>query len=221
MLHGLFITGTGTSVGKTVVAAALLHRYRASAPLRYWKPIQTGIEQDDDTGMVRRLGACTDRELLCDGIRLAGPVSPHLAAELSEVDIRIAELCDCIAGEPASTRWIIEGAGGVLVPLNESEMMIDLMACLQLPVLVVARAELGTINHTLLTLEALRVRALQVAGIVMVGVRNAGNRDAIERYGNISVLGELPFVADLTPGKLGLWANSELDPSGHLLNYLK
>src|SRR6185295_1050959 len=110
---------------------------------------------------------------------------------------------------------------GVLVPLNESEMMIDLMACLQLPVLVVARAELGTINHTLLTLEALRVRALQVAGIVMVGVRNAGNRDAIERYGNISVLGELPFVADLTPGKLGLWANSELDPSGHLLNYLK
>jgi dethiobiotin synthetase len=75
MLHGLFITGTGTSVGKTVVAAALMHRYRSIAPLRYWKPIQTGIERDDDTAVVRDLGACRDEELLNDGVRLSGTES--------------------------------------------------------------------------------------------------------------------------------------------------
>jgi len=215
MLHGLFITGTGTSVGKTVVAAALMHRYRSIAPVRYWKPIQTGIERDDDTAEVRRLGACNDDELLNDGIRLAGPVSPHLAAELSQTQIHIQELVGTVE-KFASTSWIIEGAGGVLVPVNETELMIDLLVHLQLPVLVVSRAELGTINHTLLTLEALRARALRVAGVVMVGIRNAGNRDAIERYGNVAVLGEMPDIPNLTPEAVALWANAELDPNGSL-----
>jgi malonyl-CoA O-methyltransferase len=120
-----------------------------------------------------------------------------------------------------STNWVIEGAGGILVPLNESELMIDLMVALQLPVLVVSRAELGTINHTLLTLEALRVRALRIAGVVMVGVRNASNRDAIEHYGNVAVLGEMPELAVLTPEAVALWANAELDPSGSLRSYFQ
>jgi len=171
--------------------------------------------------MVRCLGACSDGELFCDGIRLPGTVSPHLAAELSEIRIDMAELANRIANEPISTRWIVEGAGGVMVPLNECELMIDLMVHLQLPVLVVSRAELGTINHTLLTLEALRGRALQVAGVVIVGVRNSSNRDAIEHFGNVQVLGEMPEIPNLTAGALGLWANSELDPSGSLLNYLQ
>jgi dethiobiotin synthetase len=214
MLHGLFITGTGTSVGKTVVASALMHRYRSMVPLRYWKPIQTGIERDDDTAAVRYLGNCSEGELLDDGIRLSGPVSPHLAAELNQAPIHIPELLRMVEAPP--TNWVIEGAGGVLVPLNESELMIDFMVHLQLSVLVVARAELGTINHTLLTLEVLRVRALRIAGVVMVGVRNNSNRDAIEHYGNIAVLGEMPEVPTLTPEAVALWANAELDPSGSL-----
>lgn len=215
MLRGLFITGTGTGVGKTVVAAALMHRYREIAPLRYWKPIQTGIERDDDTATVRYLGGCKDDEVLNDGIRLSGPVSPHLAAELNQTKIHIQELM-CTLERFDATNWIIEGAGGVLVPLNESELMIDLMIQLQLPVLVASRAELGTINHTLLTLEALRARALRVAGVVMVGVRNASNRDAIEHYGNVAVLGEMPEIPNLTAEALALWANAELDPGGSL-----
>jgi len=214
MLHGLFITGTGTNVGKTVVAAAVMHRYRSMAPLRYWKPVQTGSERDDDTAVVRQLGACKDRELLDEGIRLSGPVSPHLAAELSQTRIHIPELLRMVETRP--TNWVIEGAGGVLVPLNESELMIDFMVQLQLPILVVSRAELGTINHTLLTLEALRARALGIAGVVMVGVRNNSNRDAIEHYGNIAVLGEMPELPTLTPEAVALWANAELDPSGRL-----
>jgi len=152
--------------------------------------------------------------LLDEGIRLSGPVSPHLAAELSQTRIHIPELLRMVETRP--TNWVIEGAGGVLVPLNESELMIDFMVQLQLPILVVSRAELGTINHTLLTLEALRARALALAGVVMVGVRNNSNRDAIEHYGNISVLGEMPELPTLTPEAVALWANAELDPSGRL-----
>src|SRR4051812_23209610 len=121
MLHGLFITGTGTGVGKTVVASAVMHRYRTSARVRYWKPVQTGIERDNDTAAVRYLGNCNEGELLDDGIRLSGPVSPHLAAELNQTQIHIQELIRMVETAP-STNWVIEGAGGVLVPLNESEL---------------------------------------------------------------------------------------------------
>jgi dethiobiotin synthetase len=217
MLHGLFITGTGTGVGKTVVAAAMMQRYRSISQLRYWKPIQTGIERDDDTAVVHHLGACKENELLLDGIRLSGPVSPHLAAQLNQTRIQVPDLVRIVKEIP-SVSWLIEGAGGVLVPLNESELMIDFMVHLQLPVLVVSRAELGTINHTLLTLEALRSRALQVMGVVMVGVRNASNRNSIERYGDTAVLGEMPEIPTLTPEAVRLWANAELDPNGTLRN---
>jgi len=215
MFHGLFITGTGTGVGKTVVSAAIMQRFRSTAALRYWKPVQTGIETDDDTAVVRYLGGCVEREILSNGIRLPGPVSPHLAAQLSRVHIRIPDLVQLL-DEPPAINWIVEGAGGVLVPLNESELMIDLMRYLHLPVLVVSRAEVGTINHTLLTLEALRARALRIAGVVMVGVRNSSNREAIEHYGNIPVLGELPHITALTPKTLELWANAELDAGDSL-----
>lgn len=220
MLRGLFITGTGTGVGKTVVSAALMHRYRTAA-LCYWKPIQTGIETDDDTTTVQQLGGCSDSEVLHDGVRLPHPVSPHLAAELHHTSIRIPDITAHIANTSSSTRWIVEGAGGVLVPLNDSDLMIDLMIHLQLPVLVVSRTELGTINHTLLTLEALRARSLQAAGVVMVGMPNSSNRDAIEHYGKVPVLGTMPHIESLTANTVGAWASAELDISGQLRSYLQ
>jgi dethiobiotin synthetase len=93
--------------------------------------------------------------------------------------------------------WIVEGAGGVLVPLNARELMIDLIGRLQLPVIVAARSGLGTINHTTLTLEALRSRQIAVAGVIMIGEPNAENRAAIERYARVRVLGELPILQPL------------------------
>ncbi len=221
MLRGLFITGTGTDVGKTVVSAALMHRYRTKISLRYWKPIQTGIEHDNDTETVRHLGNCAAEELLDDGIRLPKPVSPHLAAELSHTTIRIDELIARIANLPKTTRWIVEGAGGVLVPLNDSELMIDFMQQLQLPTIVVARSELGTINHTLLTLEALRSRSFSVAGVVMVGPLHVSNRKTIEQFGNIAVLGELPPIPSLDAKHLQRWASNELDRTNVLRGYLQ
>ena len=218
-MKGLFVTGTDTGVGKTVAAAALMHRYRGVGPLRYWKPIQTGIEIDDDTATVRRLGACSDDEFFDQGVRLPKPVSPHLAAHWAGQRIDLAELRR-LAGDDDAT-WIVEGAGGLLVPVNESQTMADWIADLALPVLVVARTSLGTINHTLLTLEALRARRLPVAGVMMIGEPNADNRAAIEQYGHVPVLAEMPFLAPLDAGLLATWSVAHLDPHGRLLEFLR
>ena len=217
-MKGLFITGTDTGVGKTVAAAALMCRYRGSVPLRYWKPIETGVELDDDTATVRELAGCAEQEILAQGLRLPKPVSPHLAARWSGTRIDLAELAALPESDGAA--WIVEGAGGLLVPVNESETMADWIGLLGLPVVVVARTALGTINHTLLTLEALRARELRVAGVLMNGAPNADNRAAIEHYGRVPVIGELPALEALNHAALTACA-LRLDPSHLLLEYLR
>ncbi len=127
-----------------------------------------------------------------------------------------------LAAQPPSSRWIVEGAGGVLVPLNESALMTDLMVRLALPVVVVARTRLGTINHTLLTLEALAARSLAVAGVVMVGSAQSSKTGArSKRYGRVRVIGELPRLDPLTPRALARWAASELDAAGRLQEWMR
>jgi dethiobiotin synthase len=221
MLRGLFVTGTDTGVGKTTLAAALVHRYRGLGTLRYWKPVQTGIEQDDDTASVLKLADCVESEVHARGVRLRKPVAPYLAAELAGTRITIADVLRYVSDEPEDVRWIAEGAGGVLVPLNESESMIDLMTALRLPALIAGRSSLGTINHTLLTIETLRRRKLEIAGVVLVGNRNSDNRAAIERFGSVTVVGEMPHFMALTADSLGQWATSEFDPRGELARYFQ
>jgi dethiobiotin synthetase len=191
-MTGLFVTGTGTNIGKTVVSAALLCRYRNVVPICYWKPVQTGAPEDDDTAIVKDLAACNHEEICGSGIRLPRALSPHLSAELSGTRIEISEIVQSVRDSNPRQRWLVEGAGGVLVPLNAKEFMADLMSALGLPVVIVASSQLGTINHTLLTLEALRQRSITVAGVILNGDPNADNRRAIETLGEVSVLGEMP-----------------------------
>jgi dethiobiotin synthase len=198
MMHGLFVTGTDTGIGKTTVSAALMLRLTRPA-FRYWKPIQTGIEQDNDTEMVARLSGAPAERILDEGVRLRRPLSPHLAARLSDTAISLADLLSIASRQPTTDRWIVEGAGGVLVPINDRANMTDVMLGLGLPALIVARSGLGTINHTLLTIEALRHRRVPIAGVVMVGERNADNRAAVERFGKVRVVGELPWLDAVTP----------------------
>ena len=193
-MRGLFVTGTDTGVGKTVLSAALMLRYPQAC---YWKPIQTGLESD--TAEVRRLSG---GRVLDEGVRLPDPVSPHLAARRAGITIELP------SRDRDSAVYIVEGAGGVLVPVNDSQNMADLMLLLGLPVVVAVRTTLGTINHTLLTIEALRVRAVRVAGVVMIGHCNAENREAIEHYGNVAVIAEMPRFDPLTPKSLGAWAKT-------------
>lgn len=220
MPRGLFVTGTDTGVGKTVVSAALLRRYGPRTTLQYWKPIQTGIEQDDDTAEVRRLTAGVRAHLLDQGVRLPRPVSPHLAAALAGTSIDLGDVLAPFAQASGRSAWIVEGAGGVLVPINRSVLMVDLMAAVALPVLIVSRSTLGTINHTLLTLDSLRARSIPVAGVVMVGELHPENREAIEQYGKIPVVGELPRLDPLTADGLARWVDAWHDGE-RLWEYLR
>jgi dethiobiotin synthetase len=229
MLRGIFVTGTDTNVGKTVVSAALLIRYRAEAPLRYWKPIETGNRDSGcgiragDTAEVARLSRASETEIANVGVRLPDPVSPHLAAQRAGTRITVTttvkllnEIESRIPNPESRPRWIVEGAGGTLVPINEREMMVDLMRALDLPVLIAARSALGTINHTLLTIEGLRRRMLRVAGVVMMGEPNDENRLAIEKYGSAEVIAQMPRFDPLTPEALDRWVATEFDRSGVL-----
>ncbi|HEV2198291.1 MAG TPA: dethiobiotin synthase [Bryobacteraceae bacterium] len=220
MIRGLFVTGTDTGVGKTVACAALLHRYRGVAPLCYWKPVQTGMECDDDTNEVRRLASARDAEIFDQGLRFDKPVSPHLAAKRAGQTISLHRLRRLLpSGE--ETRWIVEGAGGALVPLNDASTMADFMAMLGLPVVIAARSGLGTVNHTLLTMEALRSRSIGIAGIVMIGDPDEHNAEAIERYGRAPVIAQMPRFDPLTPESLAEWSFQHFDPRGLLRERLR
>jgi dethiobiotin synthetase len=224
--RGLFVTGTDTGVGKTVVSALLLRRFGGIA-LRYWKPIQTGVECDDDTVEVLRLSGASADAVLADGVRLQHPISPHLAAERAGTRIDVADLAarfvreqvDVSQGPHMAPGWIVEGAGGVLVPINDRENMADLIAALALPALVVARTHVGTINHTLLTIEALRRRAREVAGVIMVGPPDPEAARSIEQRAGIAIVAHVPPLTPLTPESVGAWA-PHCDPAGRLESWL-
>jgi len=187
-LHKIFVTGTDTDVGKTVVSSWLVYHLKAD----YWKPIQTGHDLDKNT--VQRLAHIPDSEctqrIKQSVYQLNSPLSPHAAAELENVTIDI----DKISAPESNNSMIIEGAGGVLVPLTKKLFMIDLIKKLNMPVIVVARSTLGTINHTCLTLEALRAKNIPVIGVVMSGTPNPSNKQAIEHYGKVKVIAEIPHT---------------------------
>jgi dethiobiotin synthase len=213
-MRGIFVTGTDTGVGKTVVSAALMIRYPGS---RYWKPIQTGL--DDDTAEVLRLSDSPREAAYLHGVRLPDPVSPHLAARRKNTRIDLAFLVEAV--KESDQAFIVEGAGGVLVPVNESDLMVHLIERLALPVVVVARTTLGTINHTLLAIEALRARRLIVAGVIMAGDPDPDNRAAIEHYGSAAILGEMPKFQPLSAANLRDWAARSLDRENRLQELLQ
>ncbi len=190
-MRGVFVTGTDTGVGKTLVAACLVRRWHAD----YWKPAQTGLAAEPgDTETIAHLAAAANR-LHKPRFAFQAPLSPEAAASREHIAIRLADFALPIATAPL----VVEGAGGVLVPLGGGSTMADLMRALDLPVLLVARTTLGTINHTLLSLEALRARDIPLLGVVFSGAANAGNRNAIERHGAVRVIAELPLLDRLTP----------------------
>jgi len=189
MASRFFVTGTDTGVGKTVVSALLC----AALDAIYWKPIQTGTREGADRPTVMRLAGLPRSRTVAEAYRFAPPVSPHLAARWAGVRIDFRKIK--VSRLAAAENLIAEGAGGALVPINERQLMTDLMRHLRLPVLLVTRTTLGTINHTLLSLAALRAAGLDVRGVIMVGKANRDNREAIERYGHAHVIGFVPRLA--------------------------
>lgn len=205
-MRGIFVTGTDTNIGKTIVSAALMNAWRETENVCYWKPIQTGIEADKDTETVKILGNCSEEEIYDKGFRLEKPLSPHLSARLAKVEITIGKVLDFIENQAENKFWIVEGAGGIFVPLNEKDLMIHLIKALNLPVIIVSRSELGTINHTLLTIETLRNYNIEILGVFMNGKPNFENKKAIEYYGKVSVLAEMPKFEKLDAENLANWS---------------
>ncbi|WP_020593801.1 dethiobiotin synthase [Kiloniella laminariae] len=193
---GVFITGTDTGVGKTFAAAALVKRLKA----HYWKPVQTGPVEEHDAPEVKRLSGLKADHIFPCLYSFPDPLSPHEAAKRvqQKIEFENFKLPDIKDGEFV----VVEGAGGVMVPLDDRYLMLDLVGQLGLPALIVARSGLGTINHTLLTITALRNHGIKLAGVIMNGPENRANLEAIEQYGKTEVLAELPFCTDVSPESL-------------------
>ncbi|MDE8651251.1 dethiobiotin synthase [Novosphingobium album (ex Liu et al. 2023)] len=191
----LIVTGTDTGIGKTVFAAALTGALGA----HYWKPVQAGLDEDgSDSERVARLSGLGADKVLPEAHRLATPCSPHRAAEIDGVRI----VPDAIAVPGVEGPLVIEGAGGVLVPLTREVTYADLFARWRLPAVLVARTALGTINHALLSFEALRARGVPILGVAFVGEANEDSEATIAAMGRVRRLGRLPPLDPLTPETL-------------------
>lgn len=186
MTRAVVITGTDTGIGKTVFAAGLAGALGGY----YWKPVQAGTEEGTDSQSAARLSGLPAECILPEAYCLATPASPHLAARIDGVKIDPDRL-----GLPdVDAPLVIEGAGGALVPLTETLLFADLMARWQAPVIVCARTGLGTINHSLLTVEALRSRGVPIAGIVFIGEPHEENERIVPELAGVPSLGRLPVL---------------------------
>lgn len=190
----LVVTGTDTDVGKTVFAAALT----AALGAAYWKPIQAGLEPTTDSRLVARLGDLPPERVLPERFRLRTPASPHLAAEIDGVEIAPDELP--LPSHPLGL--VVEGAGGLLVPLNRRTLTIDLFARWDAPVVLCARTALGGINHALLSLEALAARRVPVLGLAFIGAAAPDTERTVAEFSGVRILGRLPWLDPLTPETL-------------------
>jgi dethiobiotin synthetase len=187
-----FVTGTDTNVGKTVVSALLTLGLDGA----YWKPIQSGLEPITDTDYVQSVTGLDSSHFIPERFRLPEPLSPHASAAIANIQINLADFQLPAVNKP---HLIVEGAGGLMVPLNSQDLLIDLIQQLKLPVCLVARSSLGTINHTLLSLYALRQANIPILGVILNGEPNAINREAIAHYGNVPILGELDRLTEINP----------------------
>ncbi|MEJ6979281.1 dethiobiotin synthase [Pedobacter sp. P351] len=190
----LFISGIGTDIGKTVVSAILVERLKAD----YWKPIQSGDLDNSDTKKVRALVSNTISMFHQESYQLSQPFSPHKSAAIDgiEIDLKL------ISQPQTSKKLVIEGAGGLMVPLNKSQYIADLISHLDAEVILVVKHYLGSINHTLLSLELLKNRNIPLKGIIFNGETDSYSEQAILDHSKLSILGRVPMVNELNPEKI-------------------
>lgn len=194
-MSAFVVTGTDTGIGKTIFSAALTGALQA----HYWKPVQAGLDDGADRDQVAQLSGVPTSHILPEAYRLTTPCSPHRAAELDGVTIDLAQLA-----LPDVRPLVIEGAGGALVPVTRSTTYADVFAMWNLPVIIVARTTLGTINHSLLTIEALRARNVPIHGVAFVGDGVEDSEATICAMGCVKRLGRLPMLDRLNPQSLAI-----------------
>ncbi|RFZ94237.1 dethiobiotin synthase [Mucilaginibacter conchicola] len=189
MSDKIFVTGIGTGIGKTLISAILVEKLKSD----YWKPIQSGDLHDSDTLKVQSLVSNDKTVFHPETYRLTQPYSPHKSAALDGI---VIDEKGIIAPETNNT-LLIEGAGGLMVPLNDKAMIIDLIAQLKADVILVSQNYLGSINHTLLSVEALKSRGIAIRGIIFNGEENASTEEYIINYTGLKHLGRVPALDDV------------------------
>ena len=205
MTQTFIVTGTDTGIGKTVFAAGLAGALGA----RYWKPIQSGLDDGSDSERTAALSGLPADHILPEAYRFVTPCSPHLAAEIDGVTIDPDRLALPLVDGPL----VVEGAGGALVPVTRELLYADMFARWGKPVVLVARTALGTINHSLLSIEALRARGVPIHGIAFVGDPVEDSEATIAAIGRVKRLGRLPMLPDLTPAALASAFAEAFDPA--------
>ena len=191
MRRPIVVTGTDTEIGKTVFAAGLADLLQGC----YWKPIQSGLDGETDSQVIARLGGLSSDRILPERYRLTTPVSPHQSAAIDGIRIAAETLAIPDAG---GRPLVIEGAGGLMVPLDPPALYIDVFARWRLPVVLCARTALGTINHSLLSIEALRQRDIELLGVAFLGDSHPESERVICEIGRVKRLGRLPRLFPLT-----------------------
>ncbi len=198
-----FITGTDTNVGKTIASALLINYFHKFYKyINYYKAIQTGALQDCDATTVKKLCPQSSTIKTIRGLAFKRPLSPHLAAFYENTTININNIIKNIHDNCDADLNIIEGAGGLLVPLNDRFLIIDLIKKLDIPVILIARSGLGTINHTLLSLKILRDYNITISALCMVGPRNRDNEESIRFFGRLKNIISIPVIAPLGQSSL-------------------
>lgn len=179
--NGYFVTATDTNIGKTYCSSILIKALNAD----YFKPIQAGdADKGGDTALAKKLSGLPDSHFFEPIYNLKHPLSPHEAAEKEGIIIDINRIKLPISQRPI----IVEGAGGVLVPINNDYFMIDVIKKLNLPVILIVRSTLGTLNHSLLTIQALKLQNIPIAGIIMSGIKMPNNLASLKKFSNIDII---------------------------------
>ncbi|WP_295652179.1 dethiobiotin synthase [uncultured Mucilaginibacter sp.] len=199
MSKPIFVTGIGTGVGKTIVAAILVEKLKAD----YWKPVQAGDLDQSDTITVKSLVSNSISHFHPEAYRLTQPYSPHKAAALDGIEIDP----DKIILPQTSNQLIIEGAGGLMVPLNSNFLMIDLIKKLDAEVALVSRNYLGSINHTLLSIDALNARGIALRALIFNGNNDSFSEELIERYTKETPVLRIPEIENFKKDEILSAAN--------------
>jgi dethiobiotin synthetase len=187
--HQYFVTGIGTGVGKTFVSALLTYKLKA----KYWKPVQAGTQTGTDTEFVQKMTKLSDEYFMPSVYTLKTPASPHLAANIEQKQL---SLFDFSINTADYSNLIIEGAGGVLVPINDYQTILDLIRFLQLPVIIVSQHYLGSINHTLLTIRILEYASIPIKGIIFNGYNPESERIILKMSNPDYYLGTIPIIKE-------------------------
>jgi dethiobiotin synthetase len=190
----LIVAGIGTGVGKTIASAVLTEAFHAD----YWKPVQSGDLENTDSATVKSLLSNSRSVIHPEAYKFSLPMSPHAAAKADHQEIDP----DTLVLPATDNRLIVELAGGLMVPLNDHFLNIDLLRKWNKPVVLVSKNYLGSINHTLLSVQALEAQKISIAGILFNGEENLSSEQAILEYTGLRCLGRIPAISVLSPGRV-------------------